>query len=42
MTIWYFLTNVGIIFCHLCNSAKIIGNTENFSNFILGYHDMVF
>lgn len=22
--------------------AKIIGNTENFSNFILGYHDMVF
>ena len=22
--------------------AKIIGNTENFSNFTLGYHDMYF
>ena len=32
------------VFCHLDFKffAKIIGNTENFSNFTLGNHDTVF
>ena len=32
------------VFCHLDFKffAKIVGNTENFSNFTLGNHDTVF
>ncbi len=41
---WSVRRGVKDVFCHLHFKffAKIIGNTENFSNFTFGYHDTVF